>query len=37
LFSEEGYPLEQKKAPASRGVSRVAELEVMGLLQEMIG
>jgi hypothetical protein len=36
LFSEEGYPLKQKKAPASRGVSRVEELEVMRLLHERI-
>ena len=28
--------MKQKKAPASRGVSRVEELEVVGLLQEMI-
>jgi hypothetical protein len=36
LFSEEGYPLKQKNAPASRGVSRIEKLEVMRLLHEMI-
>jgi hypothetical protein len=35
-LSEEGYPLKRKNAPAWRGISRVAELEVMGLLQEMM-
>jgi hypothetical protein len=35
LFSEEGYLLNRQIAPASRGVSRVEELEVVGLLQEM--
>jgi hypothetical protein len=36
LFSEEGSPLNQPIAPASRGVSRVAELDVVGLLHERI-
>jgi hypothetical protein len=36
LVSEEGYPLDQQIAPASRGVSRVEESEVVGLLQEMV-
>jgi hypothetical protein len=36
LFSAEGYPLHQQIGPASRGVSRVEELEVVGLLQERI-
>jgi hypothetical protein len=36
LFSEEGYPLNQRIAPASRSISGVAELEVVGLLQERI-
>jgi hypothetical protein len=35
LFSEEGSPLDQQSAPAPRGVSRVEELEVVGLLREM--
>ena len=35
MVSEEGYPLDQQIAPASRRVSRVEELEVVGLLQEM--
>jgi hypothetical protein len=35
LVSEEGYPLDQQIAPASRRVSRVEESEVVGLLQEM--
>ena len=34
-FSEEGYPLNQQIALASRGVSRVEQLDVAGLLQEM--
>jgi hypothetical protein len=37
LFAEEGYPLNQPTAPASRGISRVEELEVVGLLQVTIG
>ena len=36
MVSEEGYPLDQQIAPASRGVSRVEESEVVGLLQEMV-
>jgi hypothetical protein len=36
LFSEEGYPLNQQIGPASRGVPRVADLEVVGLLHEMM-
>jgi hypothetical protein len=36
LFSEEGYPLDRQIAPATRGVPRVEELEVVGLLQEML-
>jgi hypothetical protein len=36
LFTEESYPLNQRMAPASRGVSRVAELAVVGLLHEGI-
>jgi hypothetical protein len=36
LFAEEGYPLNQKITAASRGVSHFEELELMGLLQEMI-
>jgi hypothetical protein len=35
LVSEEGSPLKQQIAPASRGVSRVEELEVVGLLHEL--
>ena len=35
LFSEEGYPLDQQIAPATRGVSCVEELGMVGLLQEM--
>jgi hypothetical protein len=36
LFSEKGYPLKQKNAPASRSVSRVEELEVRRLRHERI-
>jgi hypothetical protein len=36
LFSQEGYPLNQQIAPASRGVSRVEQLDVVRLLQEMM-
>jgi hypothetical protein len=36
LFSEEGSPLKQPIAPASRGVSRVEKSEAVELLQEMI-
>jgi hypothetical protein len=36
LFSEEGFPMIQQIVPALRGVSRVEELDVVGLLEEMI-
>jgi hypothetical protein len=36
LFSEEGFPMIQQISPAWRGVSRVEELDVVGLLNEMI-
>jgi hypothetical protein len=36
LFSEEGFAMIQPIGPAWRGVSRVEELDVVGLLQEMI-
>jgi hypothetical protein len=36
LFSEEGFPMIQPIVPAWRGVSRVEELDVVGLLNEMI-
>jgi hypothetical protein len=36
LLTEEGYPLSQQSARASRGVSRVEESDVVELLQEMI-
>jgi hypothetical protein len=35
-IAEEGNPLNQQSAPAARGVSRIEELEVVGLLQERI-
>jgi hypothetical protein len=36
LFSEESYPLNRLIAPAWRDVSRVEELEVVGLLHERV-
>jgi hypothetical protein len=36
LFSEEGFPMIQPIVPAWRGAARVEELDVVGLLQEMI-
>jgi hypothetical protein len=36
LFSEEGYPMIQKILPALRGVSRVEEVDVVGMLHEMM-
>jgi hypothetical protein len=33
---EDGFPMIQPIVPAGRGVSRVEELEVVGLLQEML-
>jgi hypothetical protein len=36
LFSEEGFAMIQKIVPALRGVSHVEEVNVVGMLQEMM-
>jgi hypothetical protein len=36
LFSEEGFAMIQKFVPALRGVSHVEEVDVVGMLQEMM-